>query len=120
MVLEIAGFIIIGLAGGVLSGLLGIGGAVLVIPALVFFYGFDQRLAQGTTLMMMIPPIGLLAALEYYNSGLVNLRAAIFMAIFFFIGGFIGAKFAVKIDPLILKRVFAVLLVIIAVRMWVK
>jgi uncharacterized membrane protein YfcA len=120
MVLEIAGFIIIGLTGGVLSGLLGIGGAVLVIPALILVYGFDQRLAQGTTLMMMIPPIGLLAALEYYNSGYADLRAAIFMAIFFFIGGFIGAKFAVKIDPLILRRVFAVLLVIIAVRMWIK
>ncbi|OHD55141.1 MAG: permease [Spirochaetes bacterium GWF1_51_8] len=120
MVIQIIGFVALGLGAGVLSGMLGVGGAVFVIPALVMFYGFDQRLAQGTTLMMMVPPIGLLAALEYNREGFVDLRAALIMAAFFFVGGYIGSKFALKIDPLTLRRVFAVFLVMIAVRMWFK
>jgi uncharacterized protein len=70
----------IGLIAGSLSGLLGIGGAVVIIPALVLIFGYSQRLAQGTTLLLMIPPIGLLAALEYWKAGDVDLKAAIIIA----------------------------------------
>ncbi|MBU1219241.1 sulfite exporter TauE/SafE family protein [Myxococcota bacterium] len=113
-------FVAIGVCGGLISGLLGIGGATLMIPALIFFVGYDQKLAQGTTLMLMVPPIGLLAAVEYYRHGFVNMRGAIIMAIFFFIGGYFGAKMAVKMNPVLLRKLFAVFLAIISVRMFFK
>lgn len=116
--LEIIGLILVGLAAGTLSGLLGIGGAILIIPALVFIFGFDQKMAQGTSLMLMVPPIGILAALTYYKQELVDLRAAIIIAAFFFLGGFIGAKLSLTIDNNILKKVFAVFLVLVAIKMW--
>jgi uncharacterized protein len=108
----------IGLIAGSLSGLLGIGGAVVIIPALVLIFGYSQRLAQGTTLLLMIPPIGLLAALEYWKAGDVDLKAAIIIASFFFLGGLIGAKLATNIDPVLVRRIFAVFLVVIAVKMF--
>lgn len=117
---EIIGFAVLGIIGGLLSGLLGIGGAIIIIPSLVFFYGFEQKAAQGTTLLMMIPPIGLLAALEYIKAGDFNLKAAIVLALFFLVGGLFGGKIAVRIDPGILQKIFAVFLVIIAVRLFFK
>lgn len=116
--IEVIGFSVIGIIAGIASGLLGIGGAVIIIPALVMLFGFSQNTAQGTTLMLMVPPIGILAAMEYARSGFINWKAAILIALFFIIGGWIGAKIAVKIDPYILRKVFAVFLVVIAVRMF--
>ena len=116
---EWIGFAVLGLAAGSISGVLGIGAAVFIIPALVFLFGFDQKTAQGTTLAMMIPPIGLLAAMEYFKSGHIHIVAAVLMAVFFFAGGWIGGRFAESFDPLILRRVFAVALVLIAIRMWI-
>ena len=84
--------ILFGLAAGVLSGLLGIGGGIFIIPALVFLLGFSQEMAQGTTLAMMVPPIGLLAAWAYYSKGYVDLKVAGLMCVGFFIGGFFGAE----------------------------
>lgn len=118
--IEIIGLSILGIIAGIVSGLLGIGGAVIIIPALVFFFGFNQDMAQGTTLALMIPPIGILAALEYYKTGYVNIKAALIIAIFFLIGGYFGAKIALKVDPLILRRIFAAFLLVIAVRMFFK
>lgn len=115
---QMIGFSIIGIVAGIAGGLLGIGGAVIIIPALVFLFGFSQETAQGTTLMLMVPPIGLLAALEYYKAGYVNWKAVVFIALFFLIGGWIGAKIAVKTDPAILRKIFALFLVFIAVRMF--
>jgi uncharacterized membrane protein YfcA len=108
----------LGLAAGALSGLLGIGGAVVIIPALVFVFGFSQRLAQGTTLLLMVPPIGLLAAYQYYRAGDVDLRAALIIACFFFLGGFVGARLATSVDPRLLRRIFAGFLMILALRMF--
>ena len=96
--------LIIGLIGGILSGLLGIGGAVFVIPLLVLVLGFSQQTAQGTTLMMMIPPIGLLAAWQYYKSGNGDPKVAGILALAFFIGGFFGGKLANHIPQEILKK----------------
>jgi uncharacterized membrane protein YfcA len=112
------GFAILGLAAGTLSGLLGIGGAVVIIPALVFIFGFDQKLAQGTTLLLMVPPIGILAALQYYRSGHVDIKAGAIIAALFFVGGFFGAKLADLLDPSIMRKVFAVCLAGIAVKMF--
>lgn len=110
-------YILVGLIGGTLSGLLGIGGAVFMIPAISFLFGFSQHLAQGTTLAIMVPPIGLLAAYTYFKQGYVDLKMAAFIAIAFFIGGFIGARIALVIPAAILKRMFGVLLVFIGVKL---
>jgi uncharacterized membrane protein YfcA len=110
-------FLVIGLVAGVLSGLLGIGGGVIIVPALVFIFGYSQHLAQGTTLALMIPPIGILAAWTYYKQGEVNLTAAAFICLGFVIGGLFGAKFASAIPDLILRRLFGVLFFAVSVRM---
>lgn len=109
---------LIGIVAGILSGLLGIGGAIVIIPALVFLLGFDQKLAQGTTLMLMLPPIGILAFLEYYRQGMVNIPLGVVIAVFFVVGAWLGAKIALSIDPHLLRRLFALFLGFVAVRLW--
>ncbi|MFC6269020.1 sulfite exporter TauE/SafE family protein [Frigoriflavimonas asaccharolytica] len=109
--------IIIGVIAGILSGLLGIGGAVLIIPALVLFLGFSQQTAQGTTLLMMVPPIGALAAFQYYKEGTVDFKIAGILAVGFLIGGYFGGKYANHIPQEILKKLFAILLLVIALKM---
>ncbi len=110
--------VLLGVFAGVMSGLLGIGGAIFIIPGLVYILGFDQKLAQGTTLMLMLPPIGILAFLEYYRKGLVNLPVGIVIACCFVVGAFFGAKIAIGMDTVLLKRFFAVFLVFVAVSLW--
>jgi len=117
---EIAGFVLLGLAAGVLSGLLGIGGAVVIIPALVYIFGFPQHRAEGTTLALMVPPIGILAVWPYYKSGHVDVRAAALICAGFLIGGLIGGQVSVGLSGPALQKLFAVLLLIIAVRMLLK
>ena len=112
------GYIILGIVAGVASGLLGIGGAIIIIPCLVYIFGFNQLLAQGTTLALMVPPIGLLAALTYYQKNLVDIRAALLICIAFFIGGFIGAKASMGIPIPVLRKCFALLLFIVALKMF--
>ena len=108
----------IGLIAGGASGILGIGGATVIIPALILVCGFSQHLAQGTSLALMLPPIGLLAALEYYKRGFLDVRAAIFISLAFLIGGYFGAKIAVNVPTDILRKIFACFLGVIAVRMF--
>ena len=97
---------ILGASAGVMSGLFGIGGAVLVIPALVFLFGFEQQMAQGTSLAMLLPPIGLLAAWRYWKSGYVEIGVALVLALTFFVGAALGAHFAVQIPQALMKRIF--------------
>jgi uncharacterized protein len=111
---------VIGICTGVLGGLLGIGGAVIMIPALVIFLKFNQHMAQGTALAAMIPPIGLLAAYEYHKSGHVDIRIALLIAAGFIIGAYVGAKFAEQIDVNILRRIFGVALLVISIWMIFK
>jgi uncharacterized protein len=110
-------YLLIGLAAGIFGGVLGLGGGAIVVPALVFLCGLSQHTAQGTTLAMMIPPIGLLAAWTYYQKGFVDLKIAGLMCITFFIGGFIGAKFAVNLSEAVLTKVFGVALLLISLKM---
>jgi len=110
-------FLFLGLLAGILSGLLGIGGGILIIPALVFIFGLSQHMAQGTTLALMVPPIGLLAAWTYYKQGNVNLGIAALICAGFFFGGLLGAKLAGVISAVLLKRLFGVALLITAVKM---
>lgn len=109
--------ILVGLLAGIFSGMIGIGGAIIIIPALVFILGMDQYSAQGTSLAVMLPPIGLLAAYSYYKEGALNLTYALIIAGAFIIGGFIGSKFALAIPEVTLKKIFAVVLFLIALRM---
>lgn len=115
--MNIAGYIILGLVAGGFSGLLGIGGGTIIIPILIYIYGMTQHEAQGTTLALMVPPIGLLAAMRYYWSGNVNIKMAVFICIGFFLGGFVGAVFAQPIPDLWLKRIFGIFLICVAVKM---
>ncbi|MDD5011263.1 MAG: TSUP family transporter [Phycisphaerae bacterium] len=110
-------FLLLGLVAGVASGLIGIGGATIIIPALVLLFGMSQHLAQGTTLAMMVPPIGILAAWMYYQKGYVDLKIAGLMCIGFLIGGLIGGHFAVQIHGHILKKLFGIFLLIVSLRM---
>ena len=108
----------LGLAIGILSGLVGIGGGAVLVPALILFYGMDQHKAQGTSLGALLAPIGILAFWRYYKQGAVDLRLAILVAIGFALGGWIGGGWAQNISDLALRRGFAVLLVVIAIRMF--
>jgi len=110
-------YILLGLTAGTLSGFLGIGGGLILIPALVYIFGLTQHQAQGTTLAFMIPPIGLLAALKYYHDGNVKINIAMFMCLGFFIGGLLGAMFVNKIPELLLKRIFGTALLLASLRM---
>jgi uncharacterized protein len=110
--------LLIGIIAGALSGLIGIGGGIVIIPALVFILGFSQQTAQGTTLALMVPPIGLLAAWSYYKDGFVDVRAAAFICVGFVLGSYLGAKFATGIPQEALKKIFSVLLILIAVKMF--
>lgn len=107
-----------GFLAGVLGGFFGIGGGIIIIPVLVYFVGYSQHLAQGTTLAAMIPPIGLMAAIAYYKAGHVNFKAAALIAAGFFIGGWISGMFVQHVPEGVLRRSFAILLLLVAVKMW--
>lgn len=110
-------YLLLGLFAGTFSGLIGIGGGTIIVPALVFLFGLSQHQAQGTTLALLVPPIGFLAAWTYYKQGYVDLKIASFICIGFFLGGLIGAKFATKLSSVTLERVFGVALLLISLKM---
>ncbi|MFH1519839.1 MAG: sulfite exporter TauE/SafE family protein [Candidatus Omnitrophota bacterium] len=107
----------LGLMAGIASGFLGIGGGAILIPALVYFFGLSQHQAQGTTLAIMIPPIGLLAAWKYYLEGNIKLNVAAFVCLGFLVGGLIGAIFVHKVPGPVLKKIFGIFLLIISLNM---
>jgi hypothetical protein len=110
-------YILLGLLTGVFSGMFGLGGGVIIIPALVFLFGLSQHQAQGTTLALLVPPIGLLAAWQYYKQGYVDLKIAAFVCLGFFFGGLIGAKLVVGLPEPLLRRLFGVALLMISIKM---
>ena len=111
-------FIIIGVLAGILSGLFGIGGGVVIVPALIMIAGLAPIAATGTSLGALLLPVGALGAWEYYRRGDLNIRASLLIAIGLFFGAWLGAKLAQHMTPTQLKRAFAVFLVLIAGRMW--
>lgn len=114
----IAVALIVGVVVGVVSGIVGIGGGVLFIPALIWLFGMDQHKAQGTSLGALLAPVGILAFLEYYRKGNADLRIALLLAAGFVVGGYFGAMAAQHISEIWLRRVFAIMLVIIGARMF--
>jgi len=109
--------IAIGIITGLMAGMLGIGGAVIMIPALVFLMGLSQQAAQGTSLAVMLPPIGIIAAYNYYKAGQVNIKFALILAIAFLIGSYFGSKIALNVPQPFLKKIFGILLLLVAAKM---
>ena len=112
-------YILIGAGAGVLAGLFGIGGGVVIVPALLYFARMSPLTATGTSLGALLLPVGLLGALEYYRNGHLDVRASLMLAVGLFLGAFFGAKMAQMLTPLVFKRAFSLLLVVVAIRMWV-
>lgn len=109
--------IAIGLIAGVFGGIFGVGGAVIMIPALVYFLSVDQHTAQGTSLAVMLPPIGLFAAYNYYKAGQVNIWYAVIIAATFMIGGYFGSMIALKLPENLMKKIFGIFLILIALKL---
>ena len=108
---------LIGLTAGVVSGLFGVGGAILIIPGLVLLLGLSQHTAQGTSLAALLLPVGFLGALEYYRRGEVNIPYAAIIAVGLFLGAFVGAKLAGSMGDLALRRAFGVFLLLVSARL---
>jgi len=108
--------LIIGLAAGFMGGLVGIGGGVIIVPALVMLLGMSQHEAQGTSLMMILFPVGILGVLNYYKQGYVDFKYAGLLAAGFFVGSYIGSKFSLSLPQLTVKRIFAVVMMLLAIK----
>jgi uncharacterized protein len=113
-------YLLTGIGAGVFGGLFGLGGGIILVPILALFFGFSQHHAQGTTLATLVLPIGILAAYKYYHMGHVNIKVAALLAVGFFIGGYFGAKFAHQIPGPMLKKMFSIVLIVVAVKMWME
>ena len=113
----ILALVIIGLAAGTLSGLVGVGGGIIIVPALVFFLGFSQHAAQGTSLGLLLLPAGILAVINYYNKGFIDFKVVGIMCAAFVLGGWIGSKLALSIPQETVKKIFAVVLFYTALKM---
>jgi uncharacterized membrane protein YfcA len=107
----------IGLAAGFMSGLVGIGGGVIIVPMLVYFLAFDQKMAQGTTLFMFMFPIGILGVINYYKNGSIDIKTALIIMSTFVIGSYLGSKIAIKFDQDILKKIFGIFLALVAIKL---
>lgn len=110
--------LLIGLIVGAFSGVVGIGGGILFVPALVWLLGMDQYKAQGTSLGALLAPVGILAFIEYYRNGHADIRIALMLAAGFTLGGYFGAVFAVHVPEVLLRRIFAVTLIVVGGRMF--
>ncbi|HEY7738482.1 MAG TPA: sulfite exporter TauE/SafE family protein [Candidatus Limnocylindria bacterium] len=115
MQLVVAG--LIGLVGGVLSGLFGIGGGVVIVPLLILFAGLTAKQAAGTSLAALLLPVGLLGVVEYWRAGYIDVRLAALVAVGILIGAFIGARLAIGLPNEVIQRAFGVLLVLIGLRL---
>ncbi len=109
--------IIIGVVAGMLSGLIGIGGGIVIVPALVFFLGFSQLKAQGTSLGILLLPVGLLAVTQYYKQGHIDVKVVLIVSASFLVGGLLGSKLALSVSETTVKKFFAMMLIFIAFKM---
>lgn len=113
----ILSLILIGILAGVLSGLVGVGGGIIMVPLLVMFFSFNQHQAQGTSLAVLAVPVTAVAVFNYYKEGQLNLKYAAIIAVFFVVGSIVGSKLALTLDQKVLKKIFAVVLVLVAGKM---
>ncbi len=109
--------IVIGIAAGILGGLVGVGGGIIIVPALVYFLGFSQHSAQGTSLGLIMLPVGILGVIQYYKQGHVDFRVVGILAVGFITGSYFGSKLALSFSQETVKKIFAVLMILIALKM---
>lgn len=109
--------IIVGILSGMLAGIFGVGGAIIVIPALIFFLGMDQHDAQGTSLAFMLPPVGILATWNYWKEGHVNWKVALVLSLTFVIGAYLGSHISINLSDKLLRKLFGILMIVVAVKM---
>ncbi len=112
--------IFIGIISGIFAGMFGIGGGTVIIPLLVLLFGMSQHMAQGTSLVALLLPVGLLATLEYYRNGNADIKLGLIIGLGLFIGGYIGAYIANKLNDPSLRKIFAVFLLFVAIKMFFK
>lgn len=109
--------VIIGISAGILSGFVGVGGGIIIVPALVYVLGMSQFEAQGTSLFVLLLPVGILAVVNYSKAQTINWRFGLIIAVTFLVGGFVGSKIALKINPAYVKLIFGVLMAYVSIRM---
>ena len=114
---EILILLLVGLAAGFLSGMVGVGGGIIIVPALVYFLGFSQHQAQGTSLFLLLLPTGFFAVVNYYQQGYVDWKVALIISSTFLIGGFLGSKLSIAIDQNMVKKIFAAFVIIVGIKM---
>ncbi|MBX9601872.1 MAG: sulfite exporter TauE/SafE family protein [Bryobacteraceae bacterium] len=111
------GFLVLGLLAGVLGGMFGIGGGLIIVPALLYVFKIKEMDAIATSVAAMIPPVGLLGAIEYYRNGYIRIEAAALIAAGLFVGFYFGARIVLGLDPVLIRRIYAAFLVLIGARM---
>ncbi len=109
--------LVVGLAAGMLSGLVGVGGGIIIVPCLVLFLGFSQKMAQGTSLGILLLPIGILGAVQYYKQGYVDFKVVAIISVAFIFGSYFGSKIALSLSQENIKKVFAIVMMLVAVKM---
>ncbi len=109
--------LVVGLAAGMLSGLVGVGGGIIIVPCLVFFLGFSQKMAQGTSLGILLLPIGILGAMQYYKQGYIDFKVIAIISAAFLFGSYFGSKIALSLSQENIKKVFAIVMMLVAVKM---
>lgn len=109
--------VLIGIGAGVLSGLVGVGGGIIIVPALVFFLGFSQKMAQGTSLGILLLPVGILGVLQFYKQGYINLNVVWIISAAFLFGSYFGSKIALSLPQDTVKKIFAVMMILIAAKL---
>ena len=109
--------LIIGLAAGILGGLVGIGGGIIIVPALIYFLDFSQKEAQGTSLGILLLPVGILGVLQFYKAGYVDMRTVWLVSFGFLVGSYFGSKIALSLSQETVKKIFAILMILIALKM---
>lgn len=108
--------ILVGIAAGMLSGLVGIGGGIIIVPALVYFLAFSQKMAQGTSLGILLLPIGILGVLQYYKEGYIDLKVVLIISLAFLVGSYFGSKIALRMPNELVKKIFAIFMILIAIK----
>lgn len=114
--IQIISLLIIGLCAGFVSGSMGVGGGIIVVPALVFFMGLSQHQAQGTSLTMMMLPVGILGVINYYKAGYVKINYALFLMAAFILGSYLGSKFSIQLPEKTLKQIFGIFIILAGAR----
>ena len=113
---SVLGLLLLGLIAGSLSSMVGIGGGILIVPALVFFFSLTQKTAQGTSLAMLLPPIGVFAVMNYWKAGFVNIKFAVILCIAFVVGSYLGSLVVVNLPDNVIKKVFGGFLLLVGIK----